>query len=222
MEIELTLIREPVKRKTVKHTTEPMETYKTTWREAGRLSRLETDFSGGVYLFVHDGPPRRIIYVGTAKRSSGFTRRWCEHLSLSDIGGRTVWRTSEATDVYTLMTAAPGDYEACCNESLVWMPSNSKVNGFFEPYYPGSPGYEEAWRPWVLSQYLGQVSVWRCSLPSDALSHVLESQIQVSIASRFRIGYYIKSGLQSWLGRVEITDELRRSSVRFDLRTCRR
>lgn len=105
-----------------------MEKYDATWRDAGRLAKLETDFSGGVYLFVHEGHPRRIIY---------------------------------------------------------------------EPLFSDSPSYEQAWKPWVISEYLGKVSVWRCTLPSDKLSVILESKIQLAVRARFEISYYRASGVQS-------------------------
>ncbi len=124
-----------------------MERYDASWRDAGRLAKLETDFSGGVYLFVHEGPPRRIIYVGTAKQSSGFTRRWCQHLSLFAEGGRTVWRPRDETDVYTLMTALPEQFEAYCRAGRAWIPGDRRENGFFSPLFDETPSYDDAWKP---------------------------------------------------------------------------
>jgi hypothetical protein len=192
-----------------------MEKYDATWRDAGRLAKLETDFSGGVYLFVHEGPPRRIIYVGTAKQSSGFSRRWCQHLSLFAEGGRTVWRPRDETDVYKLMTIEPEHCEPYCRDLRIWMPGTGRQKGFFEPLFPDSPTYEEAWKPWVLSEYLSKVSVWRCTLPCDKLSVILESKIQLGFRSRFDISYYRASGVQSWLGRVEITNTVKLASIGF-------
>lgn len=93
------------------------------------------------------------------------------------------------------------------------MPGNGQRKGFFEPLFSDSPSYEEAWKPWVLSEYLRKVSVWRCALPSDKLSVILESKIQLAFRSRFDISYYRASGVQSWLGRVEIADRAKLASI---------
>jgi hypothetical protein len=187
-----------------------------TWLPSGRLSQLVTDFGGGVYLFIHDGSPRRIIYVGTAKQSSGFTPRWCKHLSLFACGGRTVWRPSEETDVYTLMKLAPEEQMRCCRDGLVWMPGSLTPTGFYSPLVEGATDYKDHWREWVLTEYLDKISVWRCRIEDDHLAQILESKIQLAFKSKFGISYYRSSGSQSWLGRVEVTDRARLSSVQFE------
>ena len=206
-------------RHAIKRTSKIMSICQATWEDAGRLSMLETDFSGGVYLFIHEGPPRRVVYVGTAQQVSGFTRRWCEHLRLFKTGGRTLWRPKDTTDVYSLMTLEPPAYEACCRDALVWMPSGKRVHGTYQPYYEISPTYEDAWQKWVLSAYLPQIAVWRCRLLDGEHALILESQIQLSFRSQFKIGYYRKLGVQSWLGHVHVSDAARRSSLRFAFET---
>jgi hypothetical protein len=113
------------------------------------------------------------------------------------------------------MRIIPEEQQRSCREGSIWMPG-VKSGGYYSPLVDGAGEYAEEWRKWVLTEYLDKISVWRCPLEDDGQSLILESQIQLAFRSKFELSYYKNLGVQSWLGRVEVTDRARLSSVRFE------
>ena len=77
-----------------------MEKRSARWDYCGRLSEPDDREDGGTYLFIFEGDPKRIIYVGEA---DVFKNRWEKHLSCFKQGARAIWRVTTREDVYKLM-----------------------------------------------------------------------------------------------------------------------
>ncbi len=193
--------------------------HQLTWEDSGTLSRLEVSFDSGVYLFVYQGGPDRVVYVGTAESSNGFAQRWFDHLKLFNQGGRTVWRPGTNEDIYNLMTQTEPDYMKLCKEGKVWIPHTKfdSEKGCYFPLHEG-PSFLDEWRPYILNEYLPRISVWRCRIVETDLPIILESQIQLVLRNHFGLTYY-KPSKQTWLGKLECSDKSRLSPHRFRFQT---
>lgn len=175
------------------------------WHYANTLAdpHLASPSVGGAYLFVFDGPPRRVVYVGTARV---FSDRLGDHRKAFAAGKRTMWRPGGG-DVYRLLSAAAKDYEALATAGIVWVPGDKK---------PGRDHFDtQDWSEWSgdVESYLARLHVWTCVMSNETALH-LESALQITLAERFKLGYY--RGGQSWLGKLE------RSGAQRDVWTCPR
>lgn len=100
---------------------EPIE---LNWECLGTLNSLKPEVKDkkGIYLFVYENgkTPKRIIYVGTTKKS--FKERINTHLNLFSIGARTIFFTDkEDEDIYGIMS-----YEFLYNDKMQFINLNKK------------------------------------------------------------------------------------------------
>jgi len=161
----------------------------------------------GVYLWVFQGKPHRIIYVGTAgfKKSesvainTSFAKRW---KAGTKEGEYFVFRASKDDDVYKIMSRNLRDEKECYRQLQIdgklWIPG----------CYDNRPGN---WNCWKGNQhFLSNITLWIHPLNDNQGNKVLllESNLQWALSQKFKIGYYTRGqgihGDQSWLGHPEV------------------
>lgn len=185
------------------------------WVENGNLDNPNPSLEKGVYMFVFEGNPSRIVYVGTCFHKNGFNHRWKEHHDSFKCGQRTVWRISDKEDIYKLMSNHNHVEEYYKNLALnyqLWVPnsdSNKDVN-FLNSY----DLFFLNWKMYVEKFYLSKLKIWSCSIDLEENAKILETQIQRIFGKRFQIGYYDNYN-QNWLGKQEINDIEKISSIQF-------
>jgi hypothetical protein len=180
------------------------------WYDLGPLSRSNHRFVRGVYLLVHHGSAKRVVYVGESQnRASGCAQRLRRFREDLLEGEKTVWRAGGEDDIYDLMAhRKTADYRWLAEDGNLWIPGDPLDVGAVDDVF------EQQWRHFIASQYVPLLHVWACPLLRPD-SEILESQIQYALSQRFGIGYYHDSSVCTFVGRLERPDQDQRCSQHF-------
>ncbi len=177
------------------------------------LDSNEESLSGkGVYLWVLDSNPKRIIYVGTATGQSGFFKRLNEEREQILRGQHFIIKPDPInSDPYQFLRFGE-NYDKENNElaeyyaskkSFIWIPSARNKNVFNDEF-------DKGWKEYVESEYFNKLIEIYASenIEDNEKIKYLEAQLQFYIKKKFKIGYYKRGrGIkkyQSWLGRPEV------------------
>ena len=173
------------------------------WRKCGLLSDESfEEHSGGTYLMIYEGNPKRIFYVGKADDFGG---RWKYHrTTLLRDHASTFWRVMVNEDIYDLMAYKDSPtlnmqayYEEQAAKSRLW--------GATKEYGLNGCNHSDTWtEDWekAAKLFAKNIRLWACpttDLQQD-MKYFLETQIQQAIGNYFSLGYYPNDDSQNWLG----------------------
>lgn len=197
---------------------------KGLWKKCGTLADIDDSLvksDKGVYIFVFEGNPNRIIYVGTAFRT--FKIRWEEHKQHLRVGGFSIFRPLQKKtgdfhniDIYDSMkydrSNPIGDMEKHFRnlmwKKLVWLPGNKrriktqeydKLDVFDGHYFYKYDFFVEEWIDYV-EKYMNNIVLFACSISDENEAKDLETQIQYIFREKHNLGFY-KNADQCWLGK---------------------
>ena len=172
-----------------------MQTIPIEWKYQGCLSDDLKNDRNGTYVFIYNGPIRRIFYVGTATRRS-FSTRWAEHRGHYLDGLYTLWRIPKHEDIYEYMSCGiktgnnMRDYyreQANRNPPIMWGGSQidiqPRVNDLND-----TDLWSDTWRA-DACEFVKRLEVWACVLDNEKISLLLESQLIYTLKTHFLIGY---------------------------------
>lgn len=162
----------------------------------------------GVYLWVYNGQPKRVVYVGTGTGEDGLFRRLCIEKVEMLCGKHYCFKYNPLLDAYEKYLTQDEEKikKLVIKEEFYYPDSNiEEANNFstadFLKYQKG------------ISVYIADLREFNHKNKIDDISKTLESQLQIFLLIREKIGYYRKWGFQSWLGKVE---KLRKSNFKDD------
>lgn len=183
------------------------------WSGPFNFNKIEENYGTlrgqkGVYLWIYEGNPKRVVYVGTGTGEDGIFRRLCIEKAELLCGKHYCFKGDSYLDPYEVYLRK--DYSEI-NELV--------KKGKF--YYPESNIKEaEYFSTEDFLDYLNKLLVYTADLSKlfdmvriDDVSKTLETQIQTFLLASNDIGYYRKWGFQSWLGKVE---KLRKNNFEKD------
>ncbi len=182
-----------------------MTKIKCEWIYRGILEKPDVCKEKGVYLFIFNGTPKRIIYTGTAYSDDGFYGRWSEHNKLFKSGGRATFRSSEKSDIYELMKFKNNPekyYKDLADRKLLWVNSDKKEGGYFINHYTKEITFKDLWKSYVARIYLTNIELWSCNIENKEYGEILETKLQVVLGKYYHIGFY-DGYAQNWLGKQE-------------------
>lgn len=158
----------------------------------------------GVYLWIYEGTPHRIIYVGTAGFRKGgqtatttsFKTRFKQNIADMTNGKTYVIKTDPTSDIYKIMS-----YKPCVNttthylylqqQGILWIPGEDGIQG----------DWERDWQPYVNISYMPKIRLWLTQIDDGEEAYGLESRLQFLLSIKYSIGYYRPE--RTWLGRIE-------------------
>lgn len=172
----------------------------------------------GVYLFVYKN---RIIYIG---ESTNIAYRVKTHKKHMLRGGFSSFKVDDGNDIYSLMSIqSEEEYRELSKKGIVWIPSNSKDGKYWKHNYKDvNYNFNDFWFEYINSHYIHNLTVYATEITNENIKkneiirQTLESQLQIALREKFKIGYYTNTPNNSWLGKEEIVNEERRLEYKFN------
>jgi len=188
---------------------------KIEWKPFGSFSKIESQYSElksgkGVYLWVYNGQPKRVVYVGTAIGEDGFFGRLCTVRVQMLCRKHYCFKYDPLIDAYEkYLTKNEEEIKKLVEDGEFYYPDSNIVgaNNFSTKDFLE---YQEG-----ISIYTADLSKPDNGKNIETNSKFLETQIQVFLLGTYNIRYYKRYGFQSWLGKVE---KLRKSHFEEDFK----
>ncbi len=176
------------------------------WEYAGTLFNPISDDrllnSKGVYIWVYNSEPKRILYVGACPNISFRQTVFTDDTARIKNGKTYMFKMIKDFDPYKEFLTAPMEsYPSLVQSDMFWMPDPPKD---ILPQWKNKTPY------WVLDQskdYMRNISVYVCPMElkdSREYSVFLQSQIQFLLKEHFNLTYFISEEFETWLGHLEV------------------
>lgn len=191
-----------------------------TWRYGNTLDKFSVDSSKGVYLLIFNGNPKRVIYVGT---TNSFSRRMFQHKAAYLNGRRTIWKISNSEDIYELMSCQGKSsklvrykyYYSLAKKGKLWAHTTLEKDTVINDLNP-LDDFENNWKDYTYNFFIKNIEVWTCEMNDDLERIIaLESKIQKTLKSHFKIWSHIHKDGMSFLGKIEFLDDLSKFEYKF-------
>lgn len=179
-----------------------MRNIEVSWEDIGKFASINEKYSElnnkkGVYLWVFNGTPNRIIYIGTGLGKGGlFDRINKERIEMLK-KRHYCFRPDTGLDAYkTYLNRSAKEIEELVIEGKFWFPNNNLKE---EPTF-NKPEIED---------FQDKVKIYITDLNQSKFSPIvenaknLETQMQIILLYNYEIKYYKKYGFHSWLGKAE-------------------
>jgi hypothetical protein len=162
----------------------------------------------GVYLWVYNYKPKRIIYIGSATGQEGFYKRLNNELNQINCGHYFIVKSNGGDPYNYLINDNIPDKSKLLltykeRRKNLWIPGNNGKNIFGDDF-------NSSWKNFLREDYLNNlISIYILTIANTNeevnIIKQLETQLQRFLVIKKRIGYYDpKVPYQSWLGQPSI------------------
>ncbi len=190
-----------------------------TWHCLGTIEQAQQSTLAGVYMLVHQGCYKRIVYVGT---SNCIGRRMQQHYAGFLAGRRSIWKVTKEHDIYSLMSAYGihnyiNYYKQLAAQDKVWAATTLDTRGTLNLFAP-KQDFDSSWQDFVKDVYLPNIEVWALNIsPYDAKTAVkIESAIQQRVNKAFNLGRYFNHKDYSILGKIEFNNYIVKAEYKIE------
>ncbi len=176
------------------------------WRYLGKLNEARNSGCSGVYLIVHEGRYKRIVYVGV---SVNIGRRIAEHYEGYLRGNRSIYDAGSDIDVYKYMSSYKvcnhiQHYKSLAAHYKIWASTTINAENPTNLLDPKQE-FSFQWQDIALNTYIPQLAVWALPMPnySYQAAILIESVIQKKIITTFDLRGFFNLKSISILGKIE-------------------